>query len=103
MSLNLNLYETQKKIAQNTKNTYLLFTGLIMHADYWFIFLHLFFTSAYKSRSNLMLNGSYLAVNVNGDLGGITPRSHNSFTDDKAPGNLIPQMQALIFGIKINC
>ena len=35
--------------------------------------------------------------------GAIVPRSHNSFADDKAPRDLIPQMQALhLFENKIH-
>ena len=35
------------------------------------------------------------AVNIKGGGGsGGRPRSHSSFADDKAPGDLIPQMQA---------
>ena len=39
------------------------------------------------------------AVNIRGGggggSGGAAPCSHSSFADDKAPGDLIPQMQAL--------
>ena len=34
------------------------------------------------------------AVNNKGGSGGIAHRSHSSFADGKAPGDLIPQMQA---------
>ena len=36
-----------------------------------------------------------LTLNVEGGSRGCAPRSHSSFTDDKAPGDLIPKMQAL--------
>ena len=34
------------------------------------------------------------AENIKGVSGGAAARSHSSFADDKAPGDLIPQMQA---------
>ena len=43
----------------------------------------------------------FKAVNITGGSGSAAPRGHSSFADDKAPRDLIPQMQVGSIVVKL--